>query len=181
MQPILRLAIRLVALAGAVIAGNWIAFNLTTICFIPHNERQFVLAQFSLEHFGKALERYRADCGGYPDLKMGMRALVTNPGISGWNGPYTKEPLIDPWGRPYLYEISTGVPNVRSLGADGKPGGDLFDADLSSQNPMAPLHESRFHAAQRFFVERILPWPLFGASLYAWFRAGPRRDIVVSE
>ena len=110
----------------------------------------------SLEQFGKALEAYRKDCGGYPNLRVGLKALVANPGVNGWDGPYTKLPLRDPWGRPYLYEISNGLTIVRSFGADGKPGGDLFDGDLSSQNPWPPLQESEFHATRRFFAERGL-------------------------
>ncbi len=174
-HPILRFIIRLLALAGAAVGTYRIEFDLNVRCAIPAGETRFAWAQISLERFGKALESYRADCGAYPDVKIGLKALVANPDISGWNGPYTKGPLIDPWGRPYLYEISAGIPNVRSLGADGKPGGDLFDGDLSSQNPMAPLQESRLHTTKRFFGERILPWLLLGTSLYAWFRARPRR------
>ena len=178
MQLVLRLAIRTLALAGVAIGICWIAFDLTVICVIPAGSGQFFSAQISLERFSKVLERYRADCGGYPDPKIGLAALVVNPQISGWNGPYTKDLLIDPWGRPYRYEILNGIPNVRSLGADGKQGGDWFDGDLSSQNPTAPLHESKLHVARRFLRTRLFPWLFFGTSLYAWF-ARHRWDLVV--
>jgi hypothetical protein len=110
-----------------------IVFDLTTICVLPRDSIKFVVAQFSLERFRKALERYMSDCGGYPNPVVGIKALVVDLGIKGWNGPYTKQPLTVPWQRPYIYEISNGLPVVRSLGADGKPGGDMFDGDLSSQ------------------------------------------------
>jgi type II secretion system protein G len=126
----------------------------------PHEaaSAQYSWARVSLERFHKALEEYRLDCGAYPDARVGLRALVTNPGINGWNGPYYKESLRDPWRRPYLYEMSGDVAVVRSLGADGKPGRDLLDGELSSQDPDAPIHESSFHAAQRLFDFWLAPW-----------------------
>jgi type II secretion system protein G len=164
---ILRLAIYLLALSGLAVGICQVMLELTAHCVIRKNQSQFVWAQLSLERFGKALERYREDCKSYPAQQIGLRALVVNPGARGWNGPYTKQLSIDPWGRPYIYEIANGVPLVRSLGADGKPGGDLFDADLSSQDPMAPIHENRFHAVRRFFEEKAAPWLLTATSL--WF------------
>jgi general secretion pathway protein G len=164
---VLRLVVRLAALAGMVVSGCWIVLALTTVCVIRKNQTQFVAAQFRLQYLGKALERYRADCGEYPDSGSGLKALRVDSGKEGWSGPYTDQPLIDPWGRPYLYEISNGVPIIRSLGADGEPGGDLYDSDLSSLNPMAPVRESKSHAARRYFEERVEPWLVFLASLYA--------------
>lgn len=176
-----RIIVRILAAAGIILGANWILFNLTARCGIRANQPQFVMAQMSLQGFGKALERYRTDLGGYPSLRQGLQALVVDPVIKGWNGPYTTQLLIDPWGRPYLYEISNGVPVVRSLGADGKPGGDWYDSDLSSQNPLALPRESKFHAAQQFFQVRVAPWLVLTASLYAWFRFRPRRDAAASE
>jgi type II secretion system protein G len=132
MHSVLRPLVRLIALSWVVISAGWIVFDLSAVCVIPRNQSRYVWAQVSVERFGKALERYRADCGGYPGLRHGLKALVIDPGTKGWAGPYTKQPSIDPWGRPYLYGIVNGVPVVRSLGADGKPGGDRFDSDLSS-------------------------------------------------
>jgi type II secretion system protein G len=173
--------IRILALLGVYVGAYQIVFDLTTICVLPRDSIKFVVAQFSLERFRKALERYTSDCGGYPNPVVGIKALVVDPGIKGWNGPYTKQPLTDPWQRPYIYEISNALPVVRSLGADGKPGGDMFDGDLSSQNPFAPPCESKFHAARRFFRNRVAPWLVLTTSLYVWFRAHPRCDIGASD
>ena len=38
---------------------------------------------------------------------------------------------VDPWGRPYEYEMVENCPVVRSLGADGRPGGSGGDRDLT--------------------------------------------------
>jgi hypothetical protein len=121
-----------------------------------------------------ALEKYRLDCGEYPDSGMGLQALITNPGVKGWNGPYYEGLLGDPWRRPYIYENSGNAARARSLGADGKPGGDLFDGDLSSDDPYAPLHESSFHAAREFFDFMVAPWLLLGSSVYALIQARSR-------
>ncbi len=149
-------------------------FGLTATCAIPAGSRQSVLTRVQLDRLGKALEEYRTDCGDYPGLHVGLNALITNPGAKGWKGPYVKQPLSDAWGRPYLYGFSGRIPIIRSLGADGKTGGDLFDADLSSQDPFAPLRESGFHAAERFFSSRIPPWLLLTASIYGLLRTRAR-------
>jgi hypothetical protein len=69
-------------------------FELTATCQIRKNQPQFVAAQVTLERLGNAIEKYRADCGGYPTPQMGLRALVVNPGVRCWNGPYTRQPLM---------------------------------------------------------------------------------------
>jgi len=172
--PAVRPAIQLLAVAGIAISLHLILFTLTVTCVIPAGSTQYAIAQVRLMRFGEALEKYRLDCGAYPDSRVGLGALVTNPGAICWNGPYAKEPLRDPWNRPFLYEISGNVPQVRSLGADGKPGGDLFNADLSSLAPLAPIPESSFHVAQAFFNFRIAPWLLLVGSVYALIRARSR-------
>ena len=50
------------------------------------------------------------------------------------------EPRVDPWNRPFLYEPPSAAgapPRVRSLGADGQPGGVGEDADIASE-PLPP-------------------------------------------
>jgi len=173
--PALRPVIRFFAAIGFAISLSLILMNLTTTCRISAGSIQAVITRVQLQRLGKALEDYRTDCGGYPDLHLGLNALLIDPGVKGWNGPYAKQPLADAWGRPYLYEFSDRIAIVRSLGADGKPGGDLFDADLSSQNPFAPLRETRLHAAEHLFGDRVAPWLLLAVSTYALLRSRPPR------
>jgi len=144
-----------------------ILIGLTAVCIIPAGSVRFTAARIQLEGFNKALEKYRLDCGDYPDSSTGLKALVSNSGVLGWNGAYIRGPLRDPWNRPFLYEVTGGVAIVRTLGADGKPGGDLYDTDLSSEAPFAPIQESAFHAAQCYFNLRIAPWLLLVASVGA--------------
>ena len=61
---------------------------------------------------------YRSDYGRYP---TNLQAL-TKAGPTG--EPYLTGPLLDPWGRPYQYGVTTGTPPYRlwSAGPDGVSG-----------------------------------------------------------
>jgi general secretion pathway protein G len=79
----------------------------------------------------QALKLYRLDHGRYPSTEQGLDALVNVPG--GKSGYMDRVPK-DPWGKPYQY-LNPGVHgeiDVFSLGADGLPGGEGFDADIGS-------------------------------------------------
>jgi general secretion pathway protein G len=53
-----------------------------------------------------ALDLFEQDVGRYPTTDEGLGALVQNPGIPGWKGPYLKGGLKpDPWGTPYSYGL----------------------------------------------------------------------------
>lgn len=173
-HPALRPVTRLSAVVGIAISFHFILFSLTFVCAIPAGSSQYAQATVSLVRFNEALEKYRLDCGEYPASRIGLEALKTNPGAEGWNGPYLIGSLRDPWNRPFLYEVSRNAPLVRSLGADGKPGGDLFDADLSSQAPWASVPESSFHATRAFFNRWVAPWVLLLGSVYALTRPRSR-------
>jgi general secretion pathway protein G len=86
-----------------------------------------------------ALDLYRLDNFKYPTTEQGLQALVTqptDPTITNYrSGGYLPSLPKDPWNQPYQY-VSPG-PNGRdydiiSYGRDGKPGGEGYDADISS-------------------------------------------------
>jgi len=92
-------------------------------------------AKVQIAEIEQALDLFKLDVGRYPHDAEGLNALVERPGsASGWNGPYLKKGLpADPWGATYQYKRQgrhTGVPDIFSLGADGKPGGEGEDADI---------------------------------------------------
>jgi general secretion pathway protein G len=94
-------------------------------------------ARAQIELFGAALDQYRLDIGAYPPGTVGLQALVQNPNVANWNGPYLKKPAVppDPWGRPYQYKCCPGERSdydLWTLGADGAPGGDGEDRDVTS-------------------------------------------------
>ena len=92
-------------------------------------------AQAQIELFGQALDQLRLDTGRYPSTQEGLNALMTNPGMEKWDGPYLKKSLPqDPWGKPYHYQCpgTHGDYDLFSYGRDGSPGGDGEDKDVAS-------------------------------------------------
>jgi general secretion pathway protein G len=92
-------------------------------------------AKAQIELFGQTLDQFRLDVGRYPSTQEGLAALVTNPGIDKWEGPYLKKGLPnDPWGKPYIYTCpgTHGEYDIVSYGRDGQPGGEGEDRDVVS-------------------------------------------------
>lgn len=92
-------------------------------------------AKTQIELLGQALDSYRLDTGHYPSTSEGLNALVTNPGVQGWDGPYLKKALPnDPWKKPYQYQSpgAHGDYDLFSYGADGAPGGEGENRDVAS-------------------------------------------------
>lgn len=77
------------------------------------------------------IESYRLDTGKYPDE---LDALMKNPGVPKWNGPYIRnvEKIPnDPWENPYIYKIpgDNGRPyDIISYGSDAQLGGTDFQS-----------------------------------------------------
>lgn len=67
-----------------------------------------------------ALERFHQDTGRYPTEAEGLKALVLNPGVPGWNRHYVNVIKPDPWRTPYHYTLTPEGPQVRSAGPDRK-------------------------------------------------------------
>jgi general secretion pathway protein G len=93
-------------------------------------------ARAQIELLGAALDQYRLDAGRYPDTSQGLDALMRNPGVTNWNGPYLrKEVPRDPWQNAYKYRCCPGQHGDYDLwsdGADGAPGGEGEDGDVTS-------------------------------------------------
>ena len=85
----------------------------------------------------------RLDVGRYPSTEQGLAALwetpMTEPRPNNWRGPYLRKAVPnDPWGNPYVYmspgENSKQGYDLMSYGADGQPGGEDDDADVTNWN-----------------------------------------------
>lgn len=88
-----------------------------------------------IELLGQALDTFRLDTGRYPTTGEGLEALLTDPGVNNWDGPYLKKAVPnDPWSRPYHYESpgNHGDYDLYSFGADGSPGGEGESKDINS-------------------------------------------------
>ncbi len=76
--------------------------------------------------FRAALEQYYKDTGDFPNKKEGLKALLNDPGVPGWRGPYLSPDsnLLDPYGHPYQYRLKKSPAKkkvyveIRSLGLD---------------------------------------------------------------
>ena len=83
------------------------------------------------------LEKYRLEHDAWPGNDQGLAVLTDGQATP--TAMYYLNPgqLLDPWKRPYLYVTPGpgGHPyEVLSYGADGQPGGEGENADISSAN-----------------------------------------------
>lgn len=101
-------------------------------------------AKTDIVSLSQALDMYKLDNHFYPTTDQGLDALVSKPNGSpeprNWNsGGYIKGSKLplDPWDGEYVYFSpgEDGQPyELLSLGADGRVGGNGYDADISSSN-----------------------------------------------
>lgn len=98
-------------------------------------------ARSQIEMLGAALDAYRLDNGRYPTTDQGLEALrsapSSDPRPNNWRGPYLRRDVpLDPWGFDYVYrspgDVNSNGYDLLSLGADGEPGGEGEDADITS-------------------------------------------------
>ncbi len=105
--------------------------------FIRQEEKAKVkAARAQVELLGTALDTLRLDAGRYPTTQEGLEALRRRPGgLEGWDGPYLKKDVpMDPWRKPYIYRSpgQNGAYDLISHGADGSPGGEGDNQDITS-------------------------------------------------
>ena len=91
-----------------------------------------------IDSYKNAFLKCAQDTGIFPPEQLGFAALIENPGVPGWKGPYIKDatlPILDRWAQPlrYVMKKSESSGNVfgelHSSGPDkiyqeGKPGSD---------------------------------------------------------
>jgi general secretion pathway protein G len=98
-------------------------------------------AKEDIQAMQTALTMYKLDNYSYPTADLGLKALAQKPDsttVKNWRpGGYLQHINKDPWGNDYQYQIPGthgGEYDLFSLGADGKPGGDGYDADIGNWN-----------------------------------------------
>lgn len=100
-------------------------------------------AQTQVKMLKGSLETLRLDIGRFPTAEEGLAILNAPPADeklkTRWRGPYLDDKLPpDPWGNPYQYSIPGAESQpfaLYSMGADGKRGGEGFDADVGYLPP----------------------------------------------
>ncbi|MEJ5259200.1 MAG: type II secretion system major pseudopilin GspG [Anaerohalosphaeraceae bacterium] len=91
----------------------------------------------TLKQLHQAVNMFKLDTGRYPTEEEGLRALIEPPSdVTGWTGYLeTTDVPKDAWKNDLVYILNpeSGKPFVIiSYGADGKEGGEGYDADLYS-------------------------------------------------
>jgi len=107
------------------------------------DQARVIKAKADIKNFETALKLFKIDNGFYPSTEQGLEALISAPTTGKIpknykEGGYLEKKKItpDPWGNPYVY-ISPGLQDdydIISYGADGEPGGEGYDADISSSD-----------------------------------------------
>ncbi len=94
------------------------------------------VARVQLHELGASLDHFYLDVGRYPTTEEGLRALTQRPGnLNTWSGPYLSKGVPkDPWGHDYVYKSpgDHGPYDLMSYGADGSPGGEGENADITN-------------------------------------------------
>jgi general secretion pathway protein G len=104
--------------------------------FRKADDARITAAKSQMANFMTALGAYKLDTGNFPSTEQGLLALRVKPAeVLQWNGPYMPQDIPkDPWGHDFVYhypgEHGNDEPDIISLGRDGQPGGEGYDADI---------------------------------------------------
>ncbi|MDW7644147.1 MAG: type II secretion system major pseudopilin GspG [Desulfuromonadales bacterium] len=96
-------------------------------------------AAVQIKSMEEALALYKLDNGNFPSTEQGLAALAQKPEIGliptrYREGGYLKKIPQDPWNNNYVY-LSPGTRgdyDLLSYGADGEPGGEGKNADITN-------------------------------------------------
>ncbi len=87
-------------------------------------------AMSQISAIASALDTHRLDVGQYPEDLQGLMENTSDR--ASWNGPYLNNDVPrDPWGFEFQYSVDGNTYTLMSYGADGRPGGEDNDADIS--------------------------------------------------
>ena len=111
----------LLVLVGLILVGRLLLSRVDYRFSGRARRPKAYVAEKELDVLRIALDRFRADCGRPPTLTEGLKALVNNPGLPAWNGPYVNIIKPDPWRTPYGYRLDTTNTTVFSAGPDRTP------------------------------------------------------------
>ncbi|MFC1635000.1 type II secretion system major pseudopilin GspG [Planctomycetota bacterium] len=120
-----------------VILGLLATIIMPRILNRPEQARR-MKAKIDIRNIESALALFKTDTGRFPTTSEGLEALVSDPGIKGYNRDcYLDKVPVDPWGNRYIY-VCPGVASkdydLESFGKDGEDGGTEDNADVESWN-----------------------------------------------
>jgi len=98
----------------------------------------------NLKTIKTAVLTYKTKFGQAPTTEQGLQALIQAPTVPPIPNNYpvegfldTRSVPLDAWGNPFQYitQGDRGMSEIISYGADGEPGGEGPNADISSLDP----------------------------------------------
>jgi general secretion pathway protein G len=114
---------------------------IVVVNVLPERDKAAVKkARIDIGVIETALDQYQLDMMSYPTTEQGLAALSSIPPDAAnsdqyRSGGYIKgNTLKDPWGHPYQYRFpgEHGAFDLLSYGADGQPGGEGVNKDLTN-------------------------------------------------
>lgn len=104
------------------------------------DEARVAKARSDISNFTTMIEQFRLHMRRYPFADEGLDVLRNPPNsqdANNWKGPYLRKAVPkDPWGNAYVYmePAPNGIDpyGVVSYGADGAPGGEDLNRDITS-------------------------------------------------
>ena len=134
-----RYGFTMIELMAVLIILGLLATLVVTKVATKIDQARVTTTKANLKVLHSAVTQFRMDTGRLPTEEEGLMALIEQPSdvVRYEQGGYleTTEIPKDGWGNEFIYELSpeTGKSFViKSLGADGKEGGEGNDADLYS-------------------------------------------------
>lgn len=104
-----------VVLGGALVSTSYRRSATST----RRQRDPLALTQQEIAVYATALAHFKADTGRYPRYEEGgLLALVSDPGVTDWHGPYVNTIHNDGWRRPFFFDQTNDVPILVSAGPD---------------------------------------------------------------
>ena len=126
------IVIALIALVGTFVTSNVIS---------KYNRAKVDSTKIQMKNLGVVLDDFKRECGFYPTQDQGLDALFNKPTAGRECKNYDPEGYIktkkvpkDGWGNDFVYTSDGNKYELKSLGNDGKEGGDGYDKDISSND-----------------------------------------------
>jgi general secretion pathway protein G len=138
-------------IVGLAVVGGAV-FKATDAAVQRNVEPPPLRAMRHVDVLAEALGRYRFHVGSYPSSEQGLPALVRDPLVPKWDGPYINQLRKDPWGVPYVYApppdgavhpllLSCGPDKTRGTSDDIRPDAARFDPGTAWTNGWVSARE----------------------------------------
>lgn len=132
-----RRAMTLVEVLAVVVILGLVAGTLAVGFSGAFSKGKHELAKTGIGLLVQRVEAYRIETDSWPDASTGLAALTDGQATPSASFYVKPDQIIDPWGGRYTIIVpgpDAHPYEIVSYGADGQPGGDGENADLSSIN-----------------------------------------------